>query len=439
MDRTSFADEAVAALVNDRYVPVRVDADRRPDLSERYGLGGWPTTAFLTPDGDMLGGGTYVDASRLEDVLQRVHAAFVSGRHVRARPRPAAHAPSPALSPEQLVAQVMDAFDPVHGGVGDAPKFPHAAPIELALDLHRTTGQAKFRDMAAAALDAMGWGPLYDPRAGGFFRCARNADWTEPHEEKLLEVNASLLSLYLDAYEALGVDRYRERAENVLAFVGTSFADEPTGGWAASQRPSPPFVDRTLFCDWNAVMASAALHAGRLLSDPDISAFAIRSLERVALLLYKPGAGVAHYADPDALDGTRAAGLTDVRGLLDDQITLASAMLDAFEATGNETYEMLARELALYAIRTMWDGDQGGFFDRAEDVRRDIGLLRRRIKPFAANCRAARVLARAARTADAIELSEYAARTLAAMSARAPAEGALAAEYLLALGEAAPR
>src|SRR5688500_5443454 len=81
MDRTSYADPEVAALANGRFVPIRVDADRRPDIGDRYSLGGWPTTAFLTPDGEILGGGTYVERRRLADVLQRVSEAFSAGRH----------------------------------------------------------------------------------------------------------------------------------------------------------------------------------------------------------------------------------------------------------------------------------------------------------------------------------------------------------------------
>src|SRR6185503_9823073 len=98
MDRSSFADPDVVGRVGLRYVPIRVDADRRPDICERYSLGGWPTTAFLTPDGGLLGGGTYVDHERLAETLERVADAFSSGGHVgighsALPPRPpAAHA-----------------------------------------------------------------------------------------------------------------------------------------------------------------------------------------------------------------------------------------------------------------------------------------------------------------------------------------------------------
>ena len=107
------------------------------------------------------------------------------------------------------------------------------------------------------------------------------------------------------------------------------------------------------------MMASAAIKAGRALNEPSLSEFAIRSLERIALLCYRPGGGMAHYHDGEA----------QVRGLLDDQIAMAAAQLDAFEATGDIVSEMLAEELALHAVNLIWDGDGGG------------SSIARRIKP----------------------------------------------------------
>ena len=178
----------------------------------------------------------------------------------------------------------------------------------------------------------------------------------------------------------------------------------------------------TLYTDWNAMMASAAIRAGRALSEPSLSEFAIRSLERIALVCYRPAGGVAHYYDGEA----------HVRGLLDDQIAMAAAQLDAFEATGNIVYEMLAEELALHAVNTMWDGEAGGFFDRAPDET-DVGLLAERRKPFATNCAAARLLKRLAHTAKKPRYAELAGQTLAAIGPRAAGEGPLAADYVLAV------
>ncbi len=458
MDRTSYADADVVAVVANRFVPIRVDADRRPDVSLRYGLGGWPTTAFLTPDGKILGGGTYVRAGRLTQVLEQVYDAFAAGQHVQTgqavqrpdqgigprtpvppNPRTANRESRSPASTDQLVTQVNDRFDPVHGGFGDSPKFPHVAPVRLALELFREQGSQEARDVAVKSLDAMGWGPLYDEDNGGFFRCSEDADWGHPNQEKLLDVNAALLSLYVDAFEILQLARYAERAEDVLRYVQTWLADPVDGGWAGSQRADAPSsrrqrsgvmdpsdappVDRTLYSDWNGAMVSAALHAGHVMSDTGLSEFAIKSLERLVLLCYKPGGGVAHYFD----------GVARVRGLLDDQVAIASAQLDAFDVTGNIVYEMMAEELALFAIRTLWDESHGGFFDRVTDDQHDIGLLRERFKPFTANCAAAHMLRRLATASGNKAFAEHAACTLTAMSTRAAAEGLLAAEYLLAV------
>lgn len=438
MERTSFADTGVITLVNDAFVAIRVDPDRRPDIGARYGLGGWPTTAFLTPDGAMLGGGTYVAVERLPNVLRRVRDAFASHQQGFAAPPSsgAASAGSP-VTVDQLIEQVRLSFDDEHGGFGGAPKFPHASPIALALAEYKRTGSDTFRNIAVKSLDAMAWGPLYDEHDGGFFRYASQADWSGPNEEKLLDVNASLLALYVHAFEVLELGRYAERVEHMLRYLQTWLADPVDGGWAGSQRAdaayyarddgddgvAAPSVDRTLYTDWNAAMISAALSAGRVLNDSALSEFAVRSLERIALVSYQPGGGMAHYFD----------GAPHVRGLLDDQVAMAAASLDVFEATGNVVYEMMAQELALHSIRTMWDAEAGGFFDRAASDDDDIGLLRERLKPFAVNCSAARLLRRVARTSRKSEFRDYAERTLVVMALRAAAEGPLAAEYVLSV------
>ena len=177
-------------------------------------------------------------------------------------------------------------------------------------------------------------------------------------------------------------------------------------------------------------MVSAALHAARMFDDDGLRDFAIKSFERVLLACYKPGAGVAHSYD-------RHAG---VRGLLADQFAMASASLDVFEVTGNIVYEMMAEELAHYAVRTMWDETGGGFFDRAaEDPETAVGLMRSRLKPFAMNCDLTHTLRRLAAASGEHVFASLADRALAAMAPLAPAQGPLAAHYLLAVRAAAVR
>ena len=151
MDSTTYADAAIVARVHERFVPVRVDVDRRPDISERYGLGGWPTTAFLTADGDVIGGGTYVSIERMPSVLDRVTEAFKSGRVERAAERASSRPPLAATTgssvhdaivvsgseAEALAQQVFIGFDRDHGGFGEDAKFPLTAPLDLALSVPR--------------------------------------------------------------------------------------------------------------------------------------------------------------------------------------------------------------------------------------------------------------------------------------------------------------
>ena len=441
MDRMAYAQPEVAALLAERFVAIRVDADRRPDIASRYTLGGWPTTAFLNGEGELLGGGTYVAAERLPSVLQRVLAAFSA-----ARPAAAADAASgeagdsgSPLPVDELESLVFDGYDADAGAFGGAPRFPHTAPVHLALSHARADPSSAYVDVATTCLDRMGWGGLYDETDGGFFRCARSADWSQPHSEKLLESNAALLSLYLDAFETLQLARYAERAEDVLGFVQQTLADSQDGGWAASQRASPeyygtppetrgacapPAVDRTLLSGANAAMVSAALRAARVMKDEGLRTFAIKSLERVVLGAYRPGAGIARCADEG----------DEVRGLLEDQVTVAAALIDAFEVSGNVVYQMMAEELARQTLLACRDERAGGFFDRTA-APGDVGLLRRRVKPFAANCEAARMLRRLAAVSGDSEFSSLADEALAAVAAQAASQGPLAAHYVLAVRE----
>lgn len=444
MDRTSYADPAVAAIINDRFVPVRVDADRRPDISSRYTLGGWPTTAFLNADGEILGGGTFVAADRLPSVLDRVVDAFAgSGPGVWPAGQGGAGGGVSLATPvaiEEVEALVFDTYDSSAGAFGGIPRFPHAAPVHLALALVRADADSPMADVATTCLDAMGWGGLYDDVDGGFFRCANESDWTRPQSEKLLDVNASLLALYLDAFETLRLARYGERAQDVLGYVQQTMADSHDGGWAASQQEAPeyyevgdaaaraarpaPALDPTLLSAPNAAMVSAALRAARVMQDDGLRAFALKSLERVVLRHYRPGGGVARFVD----------GHDEVRGLLEDQVAMASAHIDAYDVTGDIVYEMMAEELARQAVIACRDERDGGFFDRAGSDD-DIGLLRSPLKPFVTNCEAARMLRRLAAVSGDSEFAALADEALRAVGGQAPSQGPLAAHYALAVRE----
>ena len=174
-------------------------------------------------------------------------------------------------------------------------------------------------------------------------------------------------------------------------------------------------------------MVSAHLQAAQLLADSSTGEAAMASLERIFSRCYAPGGGIAHYFD----------GHAEIRGLLDDQVLAIEAALDAYEATGNITYEMVAEEVGHFMVRTLWDGEEGGFIDRASPgVAEDVGLLRTRLKPFVSNCEAARVLLRLDAHSGNHEFGEKARAALALMHPLAANRGPQSAHYLLAVRDA---
>jgi uncharacterized protein YyaL (SSP411 family) len=420
MDRTTYADPAVTALIGDRFVPVRVDTDRRPDINERYNLGGWPTTAFLTADGALITGGTFVTAERMTGVLARVADAFTARASeiaMGAAGDAAGDHAGPAVTPEQLPAlidAIFSTFDEEHGGFGVEPKFPHAAPIQLALALFRDSGAPRWREIAQRSLDGMWNGGLRDRESGGFFRYAATRDWQQPHVEKLLDTNAALLAVYAEASGVLGRAEDRERTAALAGFITGALRDQAGGYYGCD-------AARVLYADANAAAASALLRAAAALDDSALARDAIASFERVLLACYKPGGGLAHYLDSGA----------PVRGLLGDQVAAIGALLDAHDLAGAEPYQMMAEEIGHYLVSDLWDEDAGGFFDRAAQPG-DVGLLRTRRKPFAANADAAIALARLQRISREFDFAPHAAGALLAAARQAPQQGPLAALYVLA-------
>ena len=440
MDRTTWADAAIVGAVADEYVAVRVNSDRRPDINERYNLGGWPTTAFLTADGAVVGGGTFVSIDRMPGVLSRVRDAFTRGvpaRRDEARDRPDRSAAVPTDS--ELTDLVLSTFDRQHGGFGTEPKFPHAAPVRLVLALFRETREARLQAIAERTLEAMARGDLHDDVDGGFFRYTTARDWRQPCYEKLLETNAALLALYSEAdgvlEGSLWSDVVQRTADYLLTelgnpdggFNGSEYADPEYYDAADRRSLSPPDLDRTLYTDANAAAVSALLAASASLGNDDLARAALRSLERVLLPSYRPGDGVGHYAEEAA-----------VRGLLVDHVAMIHALLDAHALTEGAPYVMMAEELGHYILRTMWDDEIGCTVDRraCDD---DVGLLRERRRPFALTADAAAAFARLERASGEPAFRERARAMLDAIAPDAARQGPLAAHYLLAVRAAQGR
>lgn len=421
------AESALAAFITQHFVPVRVDAERRPDIGDRYDAGGWPTLAFLTADGEVLTATTDSSPESIQQLCQRVVDAVRSRRGEFASTRrpssgvrltPQISRPDPVIG---FVALVHEQFDEVHAGFGHGPKFPHAAALRALcgyLASRRGAQDQRVREIVRRSVDALD--ALHDPAEGGVFRHARGADWSDPVGEKLLDDQAALVDVYVAAAEVLGESRYLARAADIVQFATSRLAD-PQAGFAGSVRDD--IVDPTLYVDANAHMAAALLRVASASRDEELARNAVTGLERVVLAAHRPGQGVAHWAASDGAGSER---------LLRDQVAVADAMLAAHQVGGNETHLMMAEELMLGALRQHWNADAWMFRDAAPKSG-DIGLLARPRYPLDVNADAVRVLTILAERAGKREYKSRALDVLRAFALTSHEHGLLAAPYVSAM------
>ncbi|HET9466373.1 MAG TPA: thioredoxin domain-containing protein [Gemmatimonadales bacterium] len=481
MDGESYENPDLAAYLNEHFICIKVDRDERPDVDARYQRavqtltqqGGWPLTAFLTPRGEVFFGGTYFppDGQYGRPGFRTILGTVLDAYHAR---RDQVQAQAQAISrvisenldesapgdiaPDVLdtaVDQIVRVFDPLNGGFGSQPKFPH--PGALTLLLHRWHDQPSepVRTVIDRTLRGMARGGMYDQLGGGFHRYSVDARWIVPHFEKMSYDNSELLRIYLDAYAAFGTEEYAETARGIVRWVREVMAD-PEGGYASSQdadvgldddgdyftwtrdeaaavlspdeldvaaayydigtagemhhnpgknvlfisatvpalaqrtgkssdniasllrsaqdklraaraQRTAPFVDRTRYTNWNAMMASAMLRAAQVLGDEWSRSHALRTLERLR----------RENPDVDAVTHTPEGR----GGLLDDQVQTAAAALDAYETTGEGAWLAWSERLMDRVWKDYWDNEGGGLLDTARTESPEEGLLPARAKP----------------------------------------------------------
>ncbi len=265
MERECFDDPDIAALMNELFISIKVDREERPDLDDIYmkavqlliGRGGWPLTAFLTPDREPFHGGTYfppVDRHGLPGfprVLRAVSRAFHERPNDVARATRDLVAGVHVLDGEQRVSSDLDGslpnraaeallrhVDDANGGIGSAPKFPHPQVFQLLLRQHVATGGAALLDAVRLTCTKMAAGGMYDHIGGGFHRYSVDEQWLVPHFEKMLYDNAQLPRLYLDAYQVTGDGRFRRVVEETLDYVCREMRDQAGGFYSATDADS---------------------------------------------------------------------------------------------------------------------------------------------------------------------------------------------------------
>jgi uncharacterized protein len=309
MDRESYDDPEIAAIVNEHFIAMKVDRDERPDIDSRYqaavqavsGQGGWPLTAFLTPDGKPFYGGTYFPPQdhygrpsfrrvllsianaykeKHGDVVEQ--ATMVENALVQSE---SFHGRSGRVS-ANIINTIQESafkmFDNLHGGFGSAPKFPHPSALDLLIERYASTtahvGTAALgrpaeqssaaqsasqsedlRTLILTTLVHMANGGVYDQLAGGFHRYSVDERWIVPHFEKMCYDNSELLKNYVHAYQATGEKFFAEVARDIIRWMDEWLSDRERGGFYASQDADINMDDDGDYFTWTLDEARAVL------------------------------------------------------------------------------------------------------------------------------------------------------------------------------------
>ena len=574
MDRESYENLDTAAVINDFFIAIKVDRDERPDIDARYqaavaaisGGGGWPLTAFLTPDGRPYFGGTYFPpeerlgrpsfqrvlltmasaySNSPEEVLETAASVMEAIEHNESFSGPSGELGEPLLN--KLLEGILSQFDERNGGFASQPKFPHPAALDLLIDA-AGRGNKTARKVAEVTLKKMAAGGIHDQLAGGFHRYSTDERWIVPHFEKMAYDNSELLKNYAHAYATFGDEDYAQVARSIIRWMDEVLSDRVNGGFYASQdaddsldddgdyytwtraeaeailtreeffvaaahfnlRPvgdmhhnpqknvlhipnalaenksgaplmatapsstwvgmqaasiaaishalkienqqattlletakakmyaarlkrKTPFVDKTIYTGWNAMCCSAYLQAGRILAEPKAVAFALKSLDRAVQQAWNADFGVARVvAYGEGIEAAR------IPGVLEDYAFLASAALDAWEATGKTHYYTAAKNIADAMLACFYDASGGGFFDTEKDESA-IGALTAQRKPLqdsptpSGNAVAATLLLRLFALTEDKKYEDHARQTLETFAGVVEHFGLYAASYGLAL------
>ena len=436
MDETTYSNEEIIAFINEHFIPVRVDSDMRPDIDTLYNQGGWPSTVIMTPQGEVLTGGTYLPPDEMLGRVKRIAEIFQQDRSTitgwlaetkAVRTQRDLSEGELASAPGEndlraIVKDLAEVFDENHGGFGAGQKFPSPESIDLLLASFAQKQDPLVKRMVTTTLDHMAKGELFDDVDGGFFRYATKPDWSEPHYEKMLDLNAGMIRNYADASLVFGSNEYKQIARKCVRYVRQNLYDAASGAFFGSQDAdeaysktrnrkgmTAPAVDRTTYTDSSALMISALVSAYGAVGEQQYLDMAMKSADYLLAEIFGKDRGFYHYS---------RNGARNLDGLLSDNVLAGSALLDLYNVTGEKRYLTAAREINALLKSSFFDTNTKRFRQSlAAQIATPIvpGMLSK-VNDNLANYRAIRFMGRMSYVAESTDQLEIRDEALAALS-----------------------
>ena len=377
MDEEAFSDNENIALLNAYFIAIRADDAQRPDVNTRYNLNGWPTIAFMSPEGELLAATNYLPSNQFGDVLIRVYISYHEKKdEIRSAKKPSqensaettdqiTHMQGDRTGVEQITNLIIDLADRVHGGYGSSQKFIHPEANDFLLSRYEATNDSTYLDQVRLTLDRMREGAIHDREEEGYFRTTSGADWSHPHREKLLAEQAGLLANCLRALRITKEAVYAHMAEGIIAYLDRKLSDHHRGIFYGCEdflrvettEPSAheeffTIIDKCIYTDANAQAIVAYLEAATTLGETSYRERALKALEFLWQNCRSPEGSMFHYFD----------GAPHLEGMLNDQSRMGTALLQANRITGEVRYLERAKELAEFILTRLKNPD-GGYFD----------------------------------------------------------------------------
>jgi uncharacterized protein YyaL (SSP411 family) len=338
MNAESFSNEEIGALMNANFIAIKVDREERPDVDSTYMAvarklmsdPGWPLNVILTPDGKPFFAAAYIDKNHLASLLtnlsktwkehpEQIASTASMVMQSLAPDNASAEIPGPELL-KKTYQQFADRFDDVNGGFNPPPKLPAAHQLMFLLRYWRRTGEPHALEMVETTLQKMRSGAIWDAKRGGFHRYAVDAEWKQPHYEKMLCDQALLAMAYLEAFQATHKPEYAATAQAIFAYVLRDLRAPNGTFYSANDSDNRTARDEKILTDWNGLMIAAVSQGAAVLDD---ATYALAARRAANLLIAK--AKLQHSDKQQAV-------------FLDDYTFLVWGLLNLYEATFEARY-----------------------------------------------------------------------------------------------------